>query len=93
MAIRSLPCKDAEAQFLGHRVRRWISAEQPALGKLEQLDSSAAVEDLRALPGNRLEALKGSSKGQRSIRIDDQWRVCFVWTPEGAAEVEIAGHH
>jgi len=74
-------------------VRRWVNIERPALRKLTQLAVSSRLEDLRVPPGNRLEALRGSRKGQHSIRINDQWRVCFVWTPEGAANVEIVDYH
>jgi toxin HigB-1 len=57
------------------------------------LDYAVALADLRSPPGNRLEALKGDRKGQYSIRINDQWRICFVWTPEGSTHVEIADCH
>ena len=93
MAIRNFKCKDTEALFAGRRVRRWVSVERPALRKLEQLDWSLVLEDLRAPPGNRLEALKGNRRGQHSIRINDQWRVCFVWSRDGATDVEIVGYH
>ena len=93
MAIRNFKCKDTEALFLGNRVRRWVNVERPALRKLEQLDWSAVLEDLRVPPGNQLEALKGSRKGQHSIRVNDQWRVCFVWSVDGAKNVEIVDYH
>jgi proteic killer suppression protein len=93
MPIKTFKCKDTQALFLGQRVRRWISVERPALRKLEQLDWSARLDDLRAPPGNRLEALKGNRKGQHSVRINDQWRVCFIWTADGPGEVEIVDYH
>jgi proteic killer suppression protein len=61
--------------------------------KLALLDSAASLDDLRAPPGNRLEALKGARRGQHSIRINDQWRICFVWQGGNAHEVEIADYH
>ena len=93
MAIRSFKCPETEALFQGQRVARWVNIERAALRKLEQLSWSSVLDDLRVPPGNRLEALKGRRKGQHSIRIDDQWRVCFVWTSDGAADVEIVDCH
>lgn len=74
-------------------LRRWVNVERAALRKLEQLDWSSVLEDLRVPPGNQLEALRGNRKGQSSIRVNDQWRVCFVWTPEGAKGVEIVDYY
>ena len=93
MSIKSFKCKETHALFLGQRVRRWVNVERAALRKLEQLDWSAVLGDLRVPPGNQLETLKGDRKGQHSIRINDQWRVCFVWTANGAANVEIVDYH
>ena len=93
MAIKSFKSKEAQALFLGQSVRRWVNVERVALRKLEQLDWSAVLEDLRIPPRNQIEALKGDRKGQHSIRINDQWRVCFVWTTEGATNVEIVDYH
>jgi len=91
--IKSFKCQETQALFRGDRVRRWVNIERAALRKLEQLDWSAVLDDLRVPPGNRLEALRGARKGQHSIRINDQWRVCFVWTSDGANGVEIVDYH
>ncbi len=72
MALKSFKCKETEALFAGGRAPRWVNVERPALRKLEQLDWSSVLEDLRVPPGNQLEALKGNRKGQHSIRISDQ---------------------
>ena len=93
MPIKSFKCADTEALFMGQRVAKWINVERVALRKLEQLDWSAVLDDLRVPPGNRLEPLKGARKGQHSIRVNEQWRVCFVWTRDGPKDVEIVGYH
>lgn len=93
MTIKSFKCKDTQALFLGERVARWANIERPALRKLAQLDWSAVLDDLRVPPGSKLEALQGNRKGQRSVRINDQWRVCFVWAADGPGEVEIVDYH
>ena len=93
MPIKSFKCADTEALFMGQRVAKWINVERVALRKLEQLDWSAVLDDLRVPPGNRLEPLKDARKGQHSIRVNEQWRVCFVWTRDGPKDVEIVGYH
>ena len=86
---------DADTESLGRgwRVGRFAAFEAVARRKLRQLQIAARLDDLRVPPGNRLEALKGDRAGQHSIRIDDQYRVCFRWTPAGPAGVEIVDYH
>ena len=74
-------------------VKRWVALERQAVRKLEQLEWSEKLEDLRVPPGNRLEALKGRRKGQYSIRINDQFLLCFRWAEDGAYDVEIVDYH
>jgi len=91
--ITDFRCKDTQALMHGERVRRFISIERVALRKLAQLDAAAELTFLRVPPGNRLEALQGDRAGQYSIRINDQWRVCFIWHDGHASEVEIVDYH
>ena len=72
---------------------RFVNIESVARRKLVQLNAATTLDFLRVPPGNRLEALKGKRAGQHSIRINDQWRVCFVWTVEGPKDVEIVDYH
>jgi proteic killer suppression protein len=74
-------------------VRRFVSFERIAQRKLAQLDAAATLDFLRVLPGNRLETLKGNRKGQFSIRINDQWRVCFRFEDGNAFDAEIVDYH
>ena len=87
--------KDADTRRLagGQRVRRFASIESVARRKLRQLEIAGRLDDLRVPPGNRLEALKGDRAGQHSIRVNDQYRVCFRWTSAGAEDVEIVDYH
>jgi toxin HigB-1 len=92
MAIKSFKCADTESLFNLGRVRRFVNIERPALRKLKQLDLARRIEDMRAPPGNRLEALKGDRAGQWSVRVNDQFRICFRWN-DGAEDVEIVDYH
>ena len=91
--IQSLKCKDTMALFEAKCPRRFRAIAHVAERKLAQLDAAQTLAFLRAPPGNRLEALKGDRKGQYSIRINDQWRICFVWTDSGPKDVEIVDYH
>ena len=93
MAIRTFKCVDTEALFGLQRVARFSNIERPALRKLKQLDLARRVEDLRVPPANRLERLKGDRAGQWSIRVNDQFRICFLWTGADAEDVEIVDYH
>lgn len=87
--ILSYRDKDTERLARGLRVLRVVPFERIALRKLRQLDIAGSLNDLRIPPGNRLEALAGKRAGQFSIRVNDQYRVCFTWTPTGPKDVEI----
>jgi len=91
--IKTFAHSDTEALFNGVRVRRWVNIEGPARRKLEYLAAAGALDDLRAPPGNRLEVLKGDRKGQHSIRVSDQFRICFTWVGSDACNVEIVDYH
>ncbi|MBK6401669.1 MAG: type II toxin-antitoxin system RelE/ParE family toxin [Rhodocyclaceae bacterium] len=92
--IRSFKCKDTEALFVGVRChRRWLAFRAVAERKLAMLHRAVRLDDLRIPPQNRLEALKGDRKGQWSIRINDQWRICFVWNDGQVFDVEIVDYH
>ncbi|MBM6774572.1 type II toxin-antitoxin system RelE/ParE family toxin [Olsenella profusa] len=91
--IRSFRDEDTERLATGFRVARFVSFERVALRKLRQLQVAATLDDLRVPPGNRLEALKGDRVGTYSIRINDQFRLCFRWVEEGAEDVEIVDYH
>jgi toxin HigB-1 len=91
--IQTFRSEDTRKLAAREPVKRFKSIERVALRKLRQLDAATQLLDLASPPGNRLEALKGDRKGQYSIRINDQWRLCFVWGDGGAYEVEIADYH
>ena len=91
--ILTFKCADTQSLFQRIRVKRLVNMESIARRKLDQLHAAATLDFLRVPPGNRLEALSGDRKGQHSIRINDQFRVCFVWTPQGPKNVEIVDYH
>ncbi|TVR46057.1 MAG: type II toxin-antitoxin system RelE/ParE family toxin [Planctomycetota bacterium] len=92
--IAGFACKETERLYQGQRARRWSEDLcRVARRKLAQLAVSTALNDLRVPPGNRLEVLKGERKGQHSIRINSQWRLCFIWKHDSAHDVEIVDYH
>ena len=91
--IRSFRNREAEALFQGRPTRRFQSIARVAQRKLVQLNAAQRLDDLRAFPGNHLEALGGDRRGQHSIRINDQYRICFAWKDGDAQEVAVADYH
>lgn len=91
--IKSFRDSDTERLYRRQRVRRFEAVERVALRKLAMLDAAVDLRDLASPPANRLEALRGDRQGQHSIRINDQWRVCFVWENGDAYDVEITDYH
>lgn len=91
--IVSFADKDTQKLFSGERPSRFSGFEKTALRKLDMLDAAVVLQDLFVPPGNRLEALSGNRKGQYSIRINDQWRICFIWDNSQAKNVEIVDYH
>jgi proteic killer suppression protein len=91
--IKSFTSKDTQALFEGNSPRRFRAIQGVAERKLTQLDAAATLNFLRAPPGNRLEALKGDRKGQHSIRVNDQWRICFRFKNGDVFDVEIVDYH
>ncbi|MFZ6769514.1 type II toxin-antitoxin system RelE/ParE family toxin [Undibacterium sp. Di26W] len=93
MTIQSFKCGETQKLFEGFRVSRFVSFQSVAERKLQIMDSAVTLDALRSPPGNRLEALRGDRLGQHSIRINDQFRICFIWTNQGPTQVEIVNYH
>lgn len=93
MAILSFKCPETQRLFTSGKTRRFANIQPVAERKLAQLDAAQTLDFLRSPPGNRLELLSGDRQGQHSIRINEQWRKCFVWTDKGVADVEIVDYH
>jgi toxin HigB-1 len=91
--IQGFRCKDTQKLYGGQRVRRFDGIQAQAERRLDRLDQATSLADLAGLPSNRLERLRGDRKGQHSIRINDQWRICFIWKDEGPEAVEIVDYH
>jgi len=92
--IKSFRCRETEKIFRRERSSKFPGdIQQRAFMKLNALDAAVKIEDLRLPPSNRLEALRGKRHGQWSIRINDQWRICFVWQKDHAGKVEIVDYH
>lgn len=91
--IKSFKSKDAQSVFEGKSVKKWLSFQNQIEKRLQILDMATTLEDLKNLPSNRFEALKGDRKGQYSIRINQQWRVCFKWFDGEVHDVEIVDYH
>lgn len=86
-------CRDTESLFNGKRVKRFANIERVALRKLQQIHAAMDLQFLRIPPANHLELLSGDRKGQYSIRINNQWRICFVWSDGNVSRVEIVDYH
>lgn len=91
--IKSFADASTERLFNRERARRFEAVERPAQRKLATIDAASTLADLAAVPGNRLEKLHGDREGQHSVRINDQWRICFVWKDGDAHNVEITDYH
>ena len=91
--VNSFNCKETEALFHSNPVPRFKNIERVARRKLLQLHAATELDSLRIPPGNQLEALKGDRRGQHSVRVNDQWRICFVWRDGAADQVEIVDNH
>lgn len=93
MAIVSFRCVATRGLFTGKRIRHFQTAQRVAMRKLSMLDAATRLDDLKVPPANRLELLRGDRAGQYSIRVNDQYRICFTWTARGPADVEICDYH
>ncbi|SBW12702.1 Toxin HigB-1 [uncultured Alphaproteobacteria bacterium] len=91
--IASFHDADTEELFRSGKNKRFSAIAKVALRKLDMIDAAVDVQDLRSPPGNRLEALRGDREGQHSIRVNDQWRICFTWENGNASGVEIVDYH
>jgi len=91
--IRTFRCKETQRLFERLPSRRWRSIERVVRRKLEMLNAAASLNDLKVPPSNRLEALRGDRQGQYSVRVNDQWRLCFVWHDRDAYDVEVVDYH
>ncbi len=91
--IKSFKCKDTEKFFNDRDVKRFRTISRKARMKLEIINATVSLDGLKVPPGNKLEALKGDRKGQYSIRIDSQWRICFRWEDGNTYDVEIVDYH
>lgn len=91
--IITFKCKDTEKLFNDINVKKFLALSRPARMKLELLNAAVSLNSLRIPPGNRLECLRGNRAGQHSIRINDQWRICFTWQEDNACDVEIVDYH
>ncbi|KGM53020.1 excinuclease ABC subunit A [Lysobacter concretionis Ko07 = DSM 16239] len=93
MSIQSFQCAETESFFNGRTVKKFEGFKKVAMRKLAMLDAAKALNDLRVPPANRLEPLRGDREGQHSIRVNDQFRVCFIWADAGPTNVEICDYH
>lgn len=91
--IKSFKSAEMQEFYESRSSRRWASIESVALRKLDQIEAAVNLSDLHVPPGNRLELLKGGRAGQHSIRVNDQFRICFTWRDGGAHDVEITDYH
>lgn len=92
--IKNFKCKETEKLFNGKFIKKLpTDIQRTTLRKLKMLDAATVIDTLKVPPGNRLEALKGNRKGQHSIRINDQWRICFIWNEGNVLSVEIVDYH